>query len=993
MLQGTLDKEDTELERMFPVARAIVTKAIENERPEFVAGTSFKLADMKKTWRRLKQAEQNRTAYSEALLEGLIQKFAAKTRNDYPVLKRMHALPKGAGGGAAAMAKKHEKAVERKRQRSKNEEARKAGSVPLEDSLAQFMPATYGRKSAVVNELLGLGDLVNAKIAGERAVHIMKTQADRKLLLKKLVEKSRGDDDQETGFIKIIDYLQCIQTRPAARPNRPDTLCELARSIIIDACKKFDNQTKVVALVIDAAEFMTALRIIQQLKRGKVQDDVEIQSAIYGALGGAEILRGAFADKMKNKHGFVVQLCRQVAYELKNDNKDEDWIAPLKRGQTLIFAGGANLVEVRTHSAHRREVKLFTNCPSITVTDIKIALRDVPKQGEGERMAFRMVWLLFHLARTKVPSGKTLAPLFLVESSDADAVLAHMPPTVHAIRHALQKTGYDDDLWHGRLLLRIHPKSSEVMASMGACVDQGNISVPVLVDGRNLELVIDCEKLYLAIEGWDALAEFNNVEGCRALSLTGGIMTQFGADYISHIRGIGCRALFDALLSPRFSKLAASLLRPHHLQGGSLVCISFPEVDGIAYQIEHCPKYRLSYHGVALLLYVALMGQPAVRKQLQLRYTEDQLDSGQVTYDVVRAAAQVALLRTPPPSEAVIITRISVATAVYEQFANHIFVSDPPAVRGDEIAGTPFIRSSDGSVTVQYRPHVTGALREERVVAVLEEQYKNIYTERIPVFEPEEDGEGSVAVSWPFRLVRDVLEEAIRNKGGEPLRSVNADEVYCKEVMLEGNDVDKLELSSCGTSDVAKSVDQNKLFVAAIQATLLHHTSYEKCSTPLLGRATVEAVSSGRDAWEKMEWDCDERREKYSKETLSKVMATAVTGDNEAKNTLLDLVRHVIASNVENLHRDENNCSSDRDENNCNSDGSDGDDASSDDEWDPSEIVHVDEAADVEMQVQVVRGSPRRRRSVGVAALVSAGNVSGSARRQRKRRAQRSTPQ
>jgi hypothetical protein len=146
---------------------------------------------------------------------------------------------------------------------------------------------------------------------------------------------------------------------------------------------------------------------------------------------------------------------------MTNPNDTDQWQLPGAAGTTFVFIGGGDEVCV-AHRGGSRDVP-FTRYTTVTTARLKIALRDVPKQAEGERMMFCAAWCLLRLAHELEHRPRCASFQFVFDSYDTDALVGHLLPFVLAVQLQARQFAADST-WGGRAMLRMHPKSPQVSA-------------------------------------------------------------------------------------------------------------------------------------------------------------------------------------------------------------------------------------------------------------------------------------------------------------------------------------------------------------------------------------------------------------------------------------------------------------------------------------------------------------------------------------------------
>ena len=591
------------------------------------------------------------------------------------------------------------------------------------------------------------------------------------------------------GHVVLHDVLQHLPFRtPRPRTGGLDlTISECARSIVASWARAVPRHGFHVCCMDDAAH-ITALRGVQELKRGRPQPSARSQASVYASHDPekkhiAEL--GVWYDLMGSKSGFRPVLAAEIAEAMKNKNFTRGWHSAkghLEDGATLAFVGPAHAVVVTQGQC---DVTLANGC-SVPARRVAKALQHVHCQGEGERMCCTAALRLLDLEAEVRASGTMPSASFVLRSADTDTAAALAPAAFHL---AVSK----HPGWGGTMVVVTKPKTKAAADRCGAMLFAANsrISGARAATGT-VQVVLDVRKLYDVAESDESLPQ--GTRGSRALSLTTGIYSFVGRDYINSIAGVTYARAVEALRDKRYYSRAVrdtgdNLLLVKAKPGGEVdVCIE----------------------GLCLLAHVLTAKNVRVHKMLQaLRSEHDML---LVSYELVRAAAKVCMLHPPPLSEASWLVRFAAVRLLILQDVDWQLQDKPAFNTTAEIEGTPYVVSKVGNVRLRYR--VSSDNASEMCGDLVDLDF----------------GEGSVFGS-PSKTLRD----AATRGGFEPLLAVDAGKLFPPGAALHQDQID----------DIA--TNDNKVLVRLVlQNTLIAHTVYDTRQKLLRNGVTLYNVVTNR---------------------------------------------------------------------------------------------------------------------------------------------------
>jgi hypothetical protein len=373
------------------------------------------------------------------------------------------------------------------------------GEFDLPDKATMFNSGQCGNSKAAAGiGLLARYGKVLADANGRYPFHVFKTTGDRSTYIQGIGLKR----------IKAIDALQFLQSRPQMwKEGVQDDLAGLARSILVKFCSTLYFEDGVVAAFwcFDCNMHITHLRVIQHLKRGKVQAAKSIQEAIHGRRGGSTKVSelGGFQAVMKSKDAGFPRLVAELAYQARNPDVGDGWDIRdhLKKGTALCIVGAGSLPSVSGASgslaSKSNAVVVFgrdTNSISLTphagvghtaiyTSDaLQEVLKDIEQQGEGEAMIFLIArHILVHVGKDDPIAASALS--FELVCHDVDALAGRAMPEIARLTHECALLGLD--VSGLKLHLAIHDKSDALLKKLGVLVDaqEGGARRVVNTDG------------------------------------------------------------------------------------------------------------------------------------------------------------------------------------------------------------------------------------------------------------------------------------------------------------------------------------------------------------------------------------------------------------------------------------------------------------------------------------------------------------------------------
>eukprot|EP01049_Picozoa_sp_SAG25_P006639 SAG25_NODE_508_length_7314_cov_14.602050_2_plen_1283_part_00 len=897
------DREEDEFQRVTTVARTIVTNVLSAAGSVDVAGhPGVKLQNVSRLWMRASIARHNCLDACTIIVAGLREKLSMSLRQPTnPPLAQLHVTtaarrrPTQAQVVATQQSRQRIDALEREIAATKK--------VPLPTTEAMFYPV-----SSKVGD--GKGAMTMAILSafhGAQRTHALGGAVLRKAvnIFRHSAEMTRFVEEAAVGTADrlhvLIDVMQYMQQHPKFRSGYAGTIKELARAFIVLIVGLYEFDGACVMFCMDVGRCMTNLRNIQRTKRDKQQADSATDAAKYSNCAPDTLLDklGPWRQIWKS-NAFRERVGQQIMHELKHADGEEGWALPgAGTGRTFAFVGGADAVCV-THRGNIRRVP-FTEHATVTTDELKQALGSVPKQAEGERMIFSVAWRLLQLAhelesarstRGRSAIHRCAALPFLLDCYDTDALAGHLPSFMLNVKLQARKFGPVTD-WAGRCLVRIHPKSPEVLSSLGAKVAADSmVSIAEQCtsaarslgrpDGLMLEVLIDGETLLEAMEDDKRAPDFGEY-GKRAL-MWPAVYAVSENDYLPSIKGVSTEYLLSVARGPAFRAVVGT-----GGTGGAVSLVTLAHRSGAF----AATTADLDVNGLSLLLVEAVKQRSRTHRVLRLRYDEAGLRG--VPYTTVRAASVVAKEAVAAPSQLAILCRLSMARKVFSQHVNWMYDADPRPYRtggrvttaAEELAGSCYVAGDGGHIDFWYR------LPDAPTKAAAAQLADDAVRERLRLhFGSIVDVDTVPSGPWPLLAPFSVLRTALRNGGCAPQEHVASDLVLPTFTAASYAD---FESALRGALDVHSKAEK------IVEYTVAHLTMYNPCgkqhprSNKVLS-ATLEALSSNDGEWDAASWP----RGHSGDEKLSQVVQALKADATRAASVevLCVLLRHLFAAST-----------------------------------------------------------------------------------------------
>ena len=838
---------------MVKVSLTIVSEALAANGTETVAGLD--LQNRSRLWLRTAIAKEHCRQASMITIAGLKDKISYILRNPtHGPLGTLH-VPRPVRRGQTQA---EVEAVQARRDQHEQLEAliNATDTVPCQQANGtdMFWPpgANLGGGKSHASEAL-LSSFAKFSVADAHGVHrnavnIFKDSS----YLQQFFLDSNGDLSTEPTdrSIVIVDVLQYLVVHPKFRRGRGGTLVELARAIILVILRLYPDiqaalPQAMLMFVMDSAEFMTHLRQLQRKKRKKELGGMHgVDAATYATRPADTPLDalGSYRDLMKSGE-FRGRLMAQIMHELTNANSDEGWALPAEHtGLTFVLIGGGNEVCV----SHRGDPSAvpFTKNATVTTAQLREALANVPKQAEGERMMFTAAWNLLALAdKVEQDLNVTRCAGFkiLFDSYDTDASVGHAASFV--INVGWEARRCSSSTWPGRLYLRVHPKSPEMMAMLGATAGAESMTSlreecgPVAAslgrpDGILMEVMIDLEVMVEGMKA-DATAPFDQDTVQRAL-MWPAIYSVTENDYLAAMKGgMGFAAVLTAARGDRFRSAMSACA------GLGLVKITRSSEEPFV-----GATFELDVEAVALLIVATISHRPRTWKVLKARYVGEDLQLLNLPYETVRAASVLAREGVAAPPELALWCRLSMASHVFDQLSSWAFKANPrPHSAEEELRGSSYVCTGDGAVDLWYRLH--GAPRPSAAAKLTPDAMRESLR---PQFGAMVDLDTTRA-DWPLASVLETLSAAAKNGGAAPRPMVSKARVLPNYAKTSFEDFQTSFLGSLDSLSTARSIVERTLVLVAD-----FNARGSGLGAPLALTATLGTLATNNGAWPAIEW-------------------------------------------------------------------------------------------------------------------------------------------
>ena len=862
-------------------ARALVAEALEKpDLNEVVLNNGRKLLKPKRMYNNQCTSSNQLRAASTAFVTALSLGVAPKLPpNPIAPNKSISVEPTSKDKQAKDDKKERSRVAKAKRQRLLNAQVESGQMTFVPDDLGQLQdPPTSSNKASMVLDLVKLLlGVVNADDLGEETINhdatksilrIFKNQKAMHVHLRQLDVNNTGGTfgngrarNGGGGWLKFLDFAQ--ETLQAPNFRRIDgvlvqpTFCELGRAMLLKVIHRHlaDRATQVLFVNWDAAAYMTVLRELINTKRGKQQDDVEIQKAKYANISPSQLYltKGTYQTQMKSKHGFIVFMANIMAHEMTTVNATEKWDFPQElrnlagqQATMVLCGGGADVVTVATgrESDDTNLIKLFPDSDPISVHALRELLAPAPYQAEGERMNLYVLWKIYRHGIAHHRRGRRWQPRLLLICNDADVILQGMTPIMLALNGINNRYKVDIGEIDMKIYCQVKSKSVQVLEKVGAMwgQDLGGTSSGIAFSGHGMCTVIDFEKLFNAIESFQSLptylpgdGEYVVGTGLRAASMTDGAFLYNGSDYVSRLKNVSYRHWWRAMMSPLHRGHVQQIM----LLGGTGTLFNIDPPTGLAARLRAdlaaddslgtlAPTFTMNVDGFHLLYYAMTVLRPKTSAYLaKLFATPNPVATlaPKNRWDIILVCAALAGETTLPLPHAGLLTRCAQLNAVAPQFANWIFL-DHPSIGDDPFKKSPFYRDRDGFVREQWRPNprIGNALAND-----IATKSKSHFGDHIYNLPPHP---AALARVFPFHAYHTTIHDCMENNGSEKPRTISLSIVHPKLTASSLVEVAALKTArTSGTGKFAATKGNVVGFNKVVSNTCILCTSYTRLST------------------------------------------------------------------------------------------------------------------------------------------------------------------
>lgn len=720
--QEARDQSDSPLSRKRPLSAAesnaeyetfqtalvasteLVDKIITNPDPRgTLAGIDLEIADVSRVYHRDTNATQKLYETSFAIIAGLKSGDEIDFPDvPYPPQQFPEKRPQSQGAKGRNQARMQAEAASRN-MLALAMERQVADIVPDHSMLAADLSKAGNDKSRILEELVGVLDDGDCKIAPDGFGYIAGADNNNRKVFHLFSNDDNGADDSEVArflggneaiVVRLVDAMKDFHVGPPRkRPGSTEyknTLKEFARNTIYDWKRRgyLCKGTRLLVIAIDANETMTVLRTIQRSKRDKARrNDVQLRNAIHAKdpetpmekFGSVRLLKGSAKDS------FMQVYSKQMIYEMQEKNEDESWDPASIFGDCAVaFMGGGGSQEYVSVVNYSGDDILLSQGQSYSDDAVKEAIRHSINQGEGEKMIFSAIYGIVKMVGSGM-KDYAMTTTFDVRCEDNDALAGPSMPLILSLKQALQHEGCQ---FAGRILLQGHKKTAAaVVYKLGLAqpARSGGSSNRLRVNKtcKSALFYVDLVALFHTLEQHERFPQLE--EGQRALSILA-IYTFISTDYIT-TNGISYSHAYDGLLSPQFK----NYVEAQGARAGRLIHheshTTFEDVD---LELVTTPCFA---EGMWFLFQAMIMSKPRTKKVLSERYSTGALDNAlseaTIDYNTIRLATLMAR-NTPAPDIPSYLAHASAANVMVQQWSLGILVKRP-AHGSHELHGSSYV--------------------------------------------------------------------------------------------------------------------------------------------------------------------------------------------------------------------------------------------------------------------------------------------------------------
>ena len=494
---------------------------------------------------------------------------------------------------------------------------------------------------------------------------------------------------------------------------------------------------------------------------------------------------------------------------------------------------------------------------------------------------FTAAWNLLALADKverdlDVPVTRVAGLQILLDSYDTDAFVGH---AVSFVVNLLWEARRCNATWQGRLYLRVHPKTPEMMATLGAKAgaetmtslreECGHAAASLgRPDGNLMEALVDLVVMVKGMEADDNAPEFDEVVQ-RAL-MWPAVYSVTENDYLAAMKGPGVSfaALIAAAQSDRYCTAVATWG-----QRGFVKITRESEAPFVG------ATFELDVEAIVLLLVAAISHRARTWSVLAARYVNADLELLNLPYETVRAASTLAREGVAAPSELQLWCRASMSKKVFDQHASWTFMACPrPHSASEELTGSSYVCGADGSIELWYRMY--GALRPTAAAKLTPDAMRESLRSQFGAMVDRD----TTPAAWPLAPIFKTLSDAAKNGGGAPRPTVAQGLVVPDFAKTTYEEFEASFVAAVTTFATAENI---------VEKTLVHVADFNAKGSgrsPLAMTATMGRLATNSGAWPVLRWTQDVDESQKLEQLLKQLKVEATRAP--CTTVILALLRH-----------------------------------------------------------------------------------------------------
>lgn len=407
---------------------------------------------------------------------------------------------------------------------------------------------------------------------------------------------------------------------------------------------------------------------------------------------------------------------------MTEEDRATQWCFPelLPNNVAFAFLGGPENSQMHVHfptpSPPRVLVSVGVHLERAEILDM---LRDAADQGEAERMIFFFIDSTLSRCLEKRDEGRPVTTSFDIRCDDNDALCGLA--ALHIYREQL-RFQQAEALFRGRILLRVHRKSSKFARHLGQLVQRRDgARVLGTALGEHIICYFDLIALYHFFEKDGRLPNFHS-PGHRAISVLSVIYIFTNTDYI--FSSVSVAEMMCGLKSDEFYNAA------HRL-------VNLPTDD----EYDAVGEVQFLSTGMWRLFRATMINRDSTKKIVAQKYSPETIASclqsnSDIAWLFVRGSSIMGKERKPAPDELAFLAQLCIAQVTLHRWAVQTYKIRPDQGK-TSLENTCYDVPSNPSDEweVKWYPDLDGGLRNQfrrfgasaaNISILLDRQYSNI---------------------------------------------------------------------------------------------------------------------------------------------------------------------------------------------------------------------------------------------------------------------------